>query len=136
MCDLRKFGLFVAFLVFMAFKVKSKTLNEFSKPFDHIRAKKIIKNHFFLSCLWCGLHKIFFGLFHFFWDILCLRSLLGCSNPIFKFNITPKGKWFKFSISSHCDSGLLHYSWSFKSIFSSVYQMIVLRLPQVLFVSL
>ena len=98
MCNLRIFGLFAAFLVFMAFKVKPKTSNEFSKPFDHVRAKKIIKNHFFLSGLWCGLQKIFFGLFHFFWDILCLRSLFGCSNPIFKFNIVPKGKvgntWF------------------------------------------
>ena len=77
MCDLRKFGLCLAFLVFMAFKVKSKTLDEFSKPFDHNRAKKYIKNHFFLSGLWWGLHKKFFGLFHFFWDILCLRSPLA-----------------------------------------------------------
>jgi hypothetical protein len=45
----------VAFLVFMALKVKPKTLAEFSKPFDHIRAKKVIKILFFLSGLWCGL---------------------------------------------------------------------------------
>ena len=101
MCELRIFGLCVAFLVFMVLKVKPKTLAEFSKPFEYIRAKKFIKNQFLLSGLWCGLQKNFFGLFHFFWDILCLRSLLGCSNPIFKFNIIPKGKWFKFTISNH-----------------------------------
>jgi hypothetical protein len=32
-------------------EVKPKTLAEFSKPFDYIRAKKIIENHFFLSGL-------------------------------------------------------------------------------------
>ena len=45
--------------------------------------------------------KNFFGLFHFFWDISCLRSLLGCNNPISKLIIIPKGKWFKFLISNH-----------------------------------
>ena len=114
MCNLRIFGLFAAFLVFMAFKVKPKTSNEFSKPFDHVRAKKIIKNHFFLSGLWCGLQKIFFGLFHFFWDILCLRSLLGCSNPIPKYNIIPKGKWFKFPISNHSECKVQTLKFVFK----------------------
>ena len=47
--------------------------------------------------------KIFFGLFHFFWHIKCLRSLLGCNNPISKLIIIPKGKWFKFLISNHSD---------------------------------
>ena len=96
MCDLGIFGLFVAFLVFMALKVKLKTLAEFSKPFDHIMAKKYTKNHSFAiwSLKWPS--KIFFGLSHFFWDISCLRSLLGCSNPISKFNIIPNSKWFKF----------------------------------------
>jgi hypothetical protein len=51
MCDLQIFGLFVAFLVFMALKVKPKTLAELSKPFDHIRAKKKKKNNFFMSGL-------------------------------------------------------------------------------------
>jgi hypothetical protein len=45
------FGLCVVFLVFMALKVKPKSLAEFSKPFDHVRAKKYIKNKFFLSGL-------------------------------------------------------------------------------------
>ena len=97
MCDLRIFGLFVAFLVFMALKVKLKTLAEFSKPFDHIMAKKYIKNLFLLSGLWNGLQKIFW-LFSFFWDISCLRSPLRYSNPISKFNIIPNSKWFKFPI--------------------------------------
>jgi hypothetical protein len=35
----------------MALKVKPKTIAEFSKPFDYIRAKKGIKNNFFLSGL-------------------------------------------------------------------------------------
>ena len=39
--DLQIFGLCVAFLVFMALKVKPIALPEFSKPFDHIRAKKL-----------------------------------------------------------------------------------------------
>ena len=56
---------------------------------------------FFLSGLCRGLQKIFFGLCHFFWDILCLRSPLVCSNTISKFNIIPNGKWFKFPISNH-----------------------------------
>jgi hypothetical protein len=101
MCDLRIFGLFVAFLVFIALKVKLKTLPEFSKPFDHIIAKKYLKNHFFAiwSLKWPS--KFFFGLSHFFWDISCLRSPLGCSNPISKFNIIPNSKWFKFPISNH-----------------------------------
>ena len=47
--------------------------------------------------------KTFFGLFNSLRDILCLRSLLGCSYPISKFNIIPKGKWFKFPISNHSD---------------------------------
>ena len=102
-CDLRIFGLFVTFLVFMALKVKPKTMAEFSKPFDHIRAKKVIENHFFLSGLWCGLQKNLLGLFHFFWDISYLRSPLGCSNPISKFNIIPNSKWFKFPISNHSE---------------------------------
>ena len=101
MCDLRIFGLFVAFLVFMALKVKPTTLAEFSKPFDHIMAKKIHKKSFFCYLVFDVAFKIFFGLFHFFWDISCLRSPLGCSNPISKFNIIPKGKWFKFAISNH-----------------------------------
>ena len=37
---LRIFGLFVAFLVFMALKVKPKTLAEFLKPIYYVRAKK------------------------------------------------------------------------------------------------
>ena len=108
-CNLRIFGLFVAFLVFMALKVKPKTMAEFSKPFDHIRAKKVIENHFFLSGLWCGLQKNFLAFFNFFWDILCLRSPLGCSNPIYKYNIIRKGKWFRFPISNHsgCKLNLL-----------------------------
>ena len=32
---------------------------------------------------------------------MCLGSLLGCSNPMSKFNIIPKGKWFKFLVSNH-----------------------------------
>ena len=65
MCDLRKFGLCVAFLVFMAIKVKSKTLDEFSKPFDHIRAKKIIKNHFFYLVFHVAFTKILLAFFIF-----------------------------------------------------------------------
>ena len=103
MCELRIFGLCVAFLVFTVLKVNPKTLAEFSKPSEYIRAKKFIKNQFLLSGLWCGLQKNFFGLFHFYWDISCLRSLLGCSNYISKFNIIPKGKWFKNPISNHSD---------------------------------
>ena len=63
MCDLGIFGLFVAFLVFMALKVKLKTLAEFSKPFDHIMAKKYIKNHCFAiwSLMWPS--KIFLAFF-------------------------------------------------------------------------
>ena len=101
MCDLWIFCLLVAFLVLMALKVKPTTLAEFSKPFDHIMAKKYIKNIFFAiwSLTWPS--KFFFGLFHFFWDISCLRSLLGCNNPISKLIIIPKGKWFKFLISNH-----------------------------------
>ena len=81
-----------------------KTLAEFSKPFDNIRGKKY-KNHSFSiwSSMWPS-KFFFFGLFHFFWDILCLRSPPGCSYPIYKFNIIPNGKWFKFSISNHSDN--------------------------------
>ena len=93
----------------MALKVKPKTLAEFSEPFNHIRAKKIIKIHFFSIWSLMRPSKNFFGLFHFFWDILCLGSLLGCSNPISKFNIIPKGKWFKFLVSNH--SVLQNVSW-------------------------
>ena len=104
MCDLQIFGLFVAFLVFMALKVKLKTLAEFSKLFDHIMAKKYIKKYF--SAIWSlkWPSKNFFGLSHFFWDISCLRSPLGCSNPISKLNIIPNSKWFKFFISNHSES--------------------------------
>ena len=64
--------------------------------------KKNLKVIFFIwSLMWPS--KKFFWPFHFCWDILCVRSLLGCSNPISKFNIIPKGKWFKFSISNHSD---------------------------------
>ena len=97
-------GLFVAFLVFMALKVKPKTLAEFLKPFYHVRAKNNKKS--FLSIwplMWPS--KNFFGLFHFNSDILCLRSLMGCSKPISNFNIIQKGnylrKWFEFLISNH-----------------------------------
>ena len=101
MCDLRIFGLFVAFSVFMALKVKQKTLAEFSKPFDHIMAKKYIKNNFFAiwSLTWPS--KFFFGFFLFFSYISGLRFLLGCYTPISKLIIIPKGKWFKFLISNH-----------------------------------
>ena len=65
MCDLRIFGLFVAFLVFMALKVKLKTLAEFSKLFDHIMAKKYIKNLFFTVWYLKWPSKIFLAFFIF-----------------------------------------------------------------------
>ena len=103
MCDLGIFGLFVAFLVFMALKVKLKTLAEFSKPFDYIMAKKYIKNLFFCYLVFEVAFKNFFWPFSFFLRYFMSKSSLGCSSPISKFNIIPKGKWFKFPISNHSD---------------------------------
>ena len=92
----------MVFLVFMALKVKPKTLAEFSKPFIwSYYGKKMYKKSFFCYLVFEVAFKIFFGLSHFFWDISCLRSPLGCSNPISKFNIIPNSKWFKFPISNH-----------------------------------
>ena len=116
MCDLRIFSLLVAFLVFMALKVKPKTLAKFSKPFDHIMAKKYIKKSFFCYLVFDVAFKNFFGLFHFFWDISCLRSLLGCSNPISKFNIIPNSIWFKFPISNHSAVPLIASAWNTKFV--------------------
>ena len=69
MCDLRIFGLFVAFLVFMALRVKPKTLAEFSKPFDHIMAKKIHKKSFFCYLVFDVAFKNIFLAFFIFSEI-------------------------------------------------------------------
>ena len=66
-----------------------------------ILGEKIHKKPFFSICSLMWPSKFFFGLFHFFRDILWLRSRQECSNSISKFNIIPKGKWFKFLISNH-----------------------------------
>ena len=71
--------------------------------------KKIHKKSFFCYLVFDVAFKIFFGLFHFFWDISCLRSLLGCNNPISKLIIIPKGKWFKFLISNHSEIQVFSY---------------------------
>ena len=53
-------------MVSMVLKVKPETLAKFSKPFDHIfKAKKDIRNYFFLSGLSCGLQKFFLAFFIF-----------------------------------------------------------------------
>ena len=74
-----------------------KAKKKFWRPHQRPDIKKSF--FFYLVLVWPS--KNFFGLFHFFWDISCLRSPLGCSNPISKFNIIPNSKWFKFPISNH-----------------------------------
>ena len=76
----------MVFLVFMALKVKPKTLAEFSKPFDYIRAKKLLKIIFFYLVFDVAFKKIFLAFFIFseifyvyevYWDavILYLSSI-------------------------------------------------------------
>ena len=61
------------------------------------------------------------------YKILCLRSPMGCSNHISKFNFIPNGKRFKFLISNHSDIlnlfGMQIYFilwsfWSYLSLFT------------------
>ena len=99
MCDLRIFGLFVAFLVFMALKVKPTTLAEFSKPFDHIMAKKYKKNQFFAiwSLLWPS--KFFFGLLALYFLKLIVLKIFRFEIYLNCFSFT---SWSKTSHTSYC----------------------------------